>query len=349
MAIDWPPRAPCTDAMVSLLSLSRADPTRAAGAALTASPVEPSSLSTQSSWPSWSLPTPASPRRSSAFGGGIGKIESFGVVTPPLGGPEVCARDTEGTRSGASTGRSSSGSRAPSWLVYSRARETGSRPSVILLVRDESCLVRSIDVARRVARASPNPSLCATDARTFELASFGGHSKIALKDRNTPPSSTFPWALGPKILPGYNSRATFTEGVSFWGSEARLGRARGSCGLMSTGWARGGGARSFRGQGGKAATRSMLRMAAKGKDSWKIAEPGVSPVLTGSLNAFLSGYWDKAPTAGRAMEFLESQQVRKRELRITIRESQRPRNEGRPQGRAEWHTLRLVGPPPGRR
>ena len=90
-------------------------------------------------------------------------------------------------------------------------------------------------------------------------------------------------------------------------------------------------------------------MAAKGKDSWKIAEPGVSPVLTGSLNAFLSGYWDKAPTAGRAMEFLESQQVRKRELRITIRESQRPRNEGRPQGRAEWHTLRLVGPPPGRR
>ena len=133
------------------------------------------------------------------------------------------------------------------------------------------------------------------------------------------------------------------------GAAARLGRARGSCGLMSTGWARGGGARSFRGQGGKAATRSMLRMAAKGKDSWKIAAPGVSPVLTGSLNAFLSGYWDKAPTAGRAMEFLESQQVRKRELRITIRESQRPRNEGRPQGRAEWHTLRLVGPPPGRR
>ena len=125
--------------------------------------------------------------------------------------------------------------------------------------------------------------------------------------------------------------------------------ARGSCGLMSTGLARGGGARSFRGQGGKAATRSMLRMAAKGKDSWKIAAPGVSPVLTGSLNAFLSGYWDKAPTAGRAMGFLESQQVRKRELRITIRESQRPRNEGRPQGRAEWHTLRLVGPPPGRR
>ena len=91
-------------------------------------------------------------------------------------------------------------------------------------------------------------------------------------------------------------------------------------------------------------------MAAKGKDSWKIAAPGVSPVLTGSLNAFLSGYWDKAPTAGRAMEFLESQQVRKRVTRLANRESQGPRNDGvSPQGRAERHTLRLVGPPPGRR
>ena len=28
-------------------------------------------------------------------------------------------------------------------------------------------------------------------------------TKCFKKDRNTPPSSTFPWALGPKILPGY--------------------------------------------------------------------------------------------------------------------------------------------------
>lgn len=58
------------------------------------------------------------------------------------------------------------------------------------------------------------------------------------------------------------------------------------------------------------ATRKMAtRMAAsKGKDSWKVASSGASPILVGSLNAFLSRYWERAPTARRAMEFLEDEQ-----------------------------------------
>jgi len=46
-----------------------------------------------------------------------------------------------------------------------------------------------------------------------------------------------------------------------------------------------------------------------GKETWKLASDKVSPILTGGLNAFLSKYWARAPTAGLAMDFLENQQV----------------------------------------
>ncbi|QDZ17612.1 DUF1338 domain-containing protein [Chloropicon primus] len=45
-----------------------------------------------------------------------------------------------------------------------------------------------------------------------------------------------------------------------------------------------------------------------GKETWKLASDKVSPILTGGLNAFLSKYWARAPTAGLAMDFLENQQ-----------------------------------------
>jgi hypothetical protein len=46
-------------------------------------------------------------------------------------------------------------------------------------------------------------------------------------------------------------------------------------------------------------------------ESWKISTKDTtraSPILVGSLNGFLSKYWERTPTAGLAMEFLENQQ-----------------------------------------
>lgn len=49
-------------------------------------------------------------------------------------------------------------------------------------------------------------------------------------------------------------------------------------------------------------------MSTSREDSWKIETERASPILVGSLNEFLSRYWKRTPTAGLAMEFLESQQ-----------------------------------------
>ena len=49
---------------------------------------------------------------------------------------------------------------------------------------------------------------------------------------------------------------------------------------------------------------------AKTKASWNIgAKMGTSPVLVGSFNSFLAKYWERAPTARLAMDFLKNQQV----------------------------------------
>jgi len=52
----------------------------------------------------------------------------------------------------------------------------------------------------------------------------------------------------------------------------------------------------------------MRGVAKSSKESWKIATKRASPILVGSFNGFLSRYWQNAPTARRAMTFLEDQQ-----------------------------------------